>query len=1093
MARHKSQKSRHKKIFYWLVASLLLAPLLWFFYIEGGLTLSRLAIRQIARLTNTTIRTGPIEFQTDGSVFIKQLVISPKNEIGRDTIFEAKTVYARFSPVSLLLLRPRLKVMDVDNFVFNAQYDLDTGLSNLSGIKIPSPIRHAGKTPRIRLKNGTLQYSKISNGQSQTVVSVPLDASFGLNEDPNEGYKFEITTATMSSGHGKSRLTGSWKPGIVTLTGGISSIDVPELEMAWFVDVLAAEFIYDQKNDFVLTLNMPDLQSRRSAALDRLASVGPAFLGKTGLFTALQGFLDRYQPQGLVDIKLKVTGNMDQLSKSELTGKVQCKDVTFGYYKFPYTIEHLTGQIDFTKNTVNLKNLCGEHKNTKFFFNGWARDFGPDQKYQIRITSDNMPLDTDLYEALNAKQKQFWAVFSPVGNAGVDLRLNRQSMTDKQTQLELRLLSIEAVYRNFPYKLQNLTGNLFFNSNNIIFSNVTSQINGRKIALNGIIEVSDTDRPAAYDFIIKINNIPFDANLQTALNDKQKNLYKQLSPVGLTDGWIKISRQNSEPASFTADLSINNASLKLDQFPLPFSDITTKVIITPHLIVIKEFSGLYCDDPVSMSGHVYLDEEYRQSSYHLVLKLEQTQLSDYLFDLMPEALKKLVTELKPTGRINLTADMNKESLTEHPNYGITLECKNNSVTIPRLSYPLRDINGILTIKDNSIKLKNVTATTDSNVPTDSKPPAIKLNGEIILTDDTYNSILLKLSAKDLIFDEQLAFALPQNVRLLYNKLSPAGRFDLDFNKIRLSRTDNGLQSIDFTGTVSLIDSSINISGTKIELNAPITTKGTYIIGEGFRSCQNTLNGGTLKVLGRTLTNLKGNVCYDAEAGYWATQDFIADFYGGKLKGSFEFKQPAGQAEQYVLKTGFGNVDLKKFLSDTASGQAPEKGHTSGNMTGSLNLNASLGDNSSRIGSCRLSITNMQVGKLSPLAKILQVLQLSGSGLENYAFDRMYVDSFIQRNNLFIRKLDLSGQSTAFYGSGTMDLQSRNVNISLTSRGKRPATDDPSLLQSLTEGLSQAVVRMDVTGDLYDPKVTTKTLPLIEQTLQIFGSKPEKQN
>jgi hypothetical protein len=134
---------------------------------------------------------------------------------------------------------------------------------------------------------------------------------------------------------------------------------------------------------------------------------------------------------------------------------------------------------------------------------------------------------------------------------------------------------------------------------------------------------------------------------------------------------------------------------------------------------------------------------------------------------------------------------------------------------------------------------------------------------------------------------------------------------------------------------------------------------------------------------------------------------------------------------------------------------------------------------------------MEVGKLSPLAKILQVLQLSGP--ENYAFDRMYVDSYIQRNSLFVRKLDLSGRNIAFYGSGSMDLKSRNVNMALTSRGKRLATDDPSLLQSLTEGLGQAVVRMDVTGDLYDPKVTTKTLPVIEQTLQIFGTKPDAQN
>jgi len=1090
MARHKSRKSRSRKILHWLVASLLLTPVLWLLYIEAGRAVSYFIIRHIAELTNTSILARSIEFQTDGSVVIEKLVISPKNRQGRDTILKAESVYAQFNPTSLLLLHPKLEVMDVENFVFSAKYDLDTGWSNLSDIKIPSPKGYLDQTPQIHLKNGTLQYSKISHGQSQIAVSVPIEANFGLVEESDQGYKFEITTAPTSSGLATNRLKGSWKPGIVTVAGGISSIDVPELEMAWFVDVLAAEFKYDQNRNFTLKLNMPDLQSRRNAALDRLASVGPAFLGKAGLFTALQVFLDQYQPQGLVDIELDITGNMGRLSKSKLTGKVRCKDVTFAYYKFPYTIEHLEGRIDFTKNSVKLNNLCGKHENIDFYFNGWASDFGPESKYQIKITSDNMPLNTDLYEALNTKQKKFWSAFSPTGYAGVDLQLSRQSKTDKQIKLIIELLGIEAVYRNFPYQLDNLTGRLIFSNDNIIFSNVISQMNDRKITINGLLETSD-NRPMHYDFMIKVNNIPFDTNLQAALSDKQKNLYKQLSPVGLTDGWIKISRPDSGPAGFTADLSFKDTSLKLNQFPLPVSDITAKAIFTPYLIVIEEFTGRYCEETVSLSGHVRLDRDYQQSDYHLVLKLEQAPLDYYLFDLMPDSLKTIVTQFKPKGKVNLTADLDKESLTKPPDYDITLQCLGNSVTVPNLPYPLKVDKGTLTINDNSIKLRNIIAITDSNVPADTNSPTIKLNGEITFTDSTYDNVVLKLSGKDFVFDDKFARALPQHLRPLYDKLSPAGRFGLDFVKIRIFPTHDNRKLIEFDGAIDFANSSINVSGTKIELNATLNTKGAYRTGDGLRSCQNEFTGGTLKILGKTLINLKGNIYYDLDSRYWSTQDFIADLYGGKLKGSFKFKQPPGQAEQYVLQTGFENVDLKQFLSDTTSGQAPEKGHTSGNMTGSLSLNDRLGDNSSRIGSCRLSISDMQVGKLSPLAKILQVLQLSGP--EDYAFEQMYVDSYIQRNKLFVRKLDLSGRSTAFYGSGSIDLKNRDVNLSLTSRGKRLATDDPSLLQSLTEGLGQAVVRMDVTGDLYDPKVTTKTLPLIEQSLQIFGTKPEAQN
>jgi len=1089
MARPKTQKRTLNTIIRWLVAGLILAPLSWFFYIEAGRVLSYIAIRQIAKLTNTKIRTGLVDFHTDGSVYIEQLVISPKEQNGRDTILKAEKVYGKFSVGSVLLLRPRLKVINIDDFVFTAQYDLDTGWSNLSGLKIKYNKSNLGSMPRINLKAGTLQYSKISNGQTQIAVSVPVDADFGLDKNSEDGYSFEITTATTSSGFAKSRLKGLWKPGIVTIAGGISSIDVPELEMAWIIDVLAAEFKYDRNNDFLLKLSVPDLQSRRNEALDNLASVGPVFLGKSGLFTALQGFLDLYQPQGMVDAELEMSGNLSRLSESTMAGKVHCKDVAFCYSGFEYAIEHLAGQIDFTKNSVTLNNLSGKHGNTRLFFNGSCSDFGPNLKYGIRITSDNMPLDNDLYNALKTKQKEFWSAFSPTGFAAIDLQLTQQAQTDNETKLAVELHGSEAVYRHFPYQLQNLTGRLLFNRNKVIFSDVVSQVSQRKIILNGEIETRSDDKPVMYDFLIKVNDVPLDATLETALTEKQKNLYRQFSPAGLADGLIKVSSQDSGPPSVTAGLSFKNASLKLEQFPLPVSDITAKAIFTPDLINVKEFAGGYGNNLISLTGQIHLDQEYRQSLYRLAIKLEQTLLNDDLLNLLPGSLKKIVSELNPQGSVNLSADLNKESLTEPPDYSITLECLRNSVTIPKFPFPLKDITGTLTMKDDRVELKDIAASMGDNVPATADNATIKLNGRAILTGNTVSDILLHLSVNNISLDNQLNLVLPQRVQPLYDKLSPAGLFDLDFENISLSHTDDGQKSIDFDGDVIFNNSSFKTSGVRTKLNATLRTKGTYKTGEGLSSFQGAFNGGTLKIQGKSFTNLKADIFYDPDSHHWSTQGLIADCYGGKLKGKLEFKQPDEQLSEYVLQTGFDNIDLKQFLADTDSGQAPEQGHTSGKMNGSLSLNAMLGDNSSRIGTCKLSIIDMQVGKLSPLAKILRVLQLSGP--EDYAFDRMFVDSYIKQDGLFVQKLDLAGQSLAFFGSGWMDLKTRSIELALTARGKRLATDDPSILQSLTEGLGQAVVRMDVTGDFYDPRVTTKTLPLIEQTLNIFGPKPAK--
>ncbi|MHC4571514.1 MAG: hypothetical protein ACYS0C_05510 [Planctomycetota bacterium] len=73
----------------------------------------------------------------------------------------------------------------------------------------------------------------------------------------------------------------------------------------------------------------------------------------------------------------------------------------------------------------------------------------------------------------------------------------------------------------------------------------------------------------------------------------------------------------------------------------------------------------------------------------------------------------------------------------------------------------------------------------------------------------------------------------------------------------------------------------------------------------------------------------------------------------------------------------------------------------------------------------------------------------------------------------------------------MDLQTQNVDLTLFARGPRVATEEPSVLQSLAEGLGIAVVRMEVTGKVYEPQVKTRALPVIKDSLQIFGTKPVK--
>ena len=74
----------------------------------------------------------------------------------------------------------------------------------------------------------------------------------------------------------------------------------------------------------------------------------------------------------------------------------------------------------------------------------------------------------------------------------------------------------------------------------------------------------------------------------------------------------------------------------------------------------------------------------------------------------------------------------------------------------------------------------------------------------------------------------------------------------------------------------------------------------------------------------------------------------------------------------------------------------------------------------------------------------------------------------------------------------MDLQTKDINLVLFARGHhRLATEEPSVLQSLAEGLGIAVVRMEITGNFYDPEVKTRALPVIKEAVRILGTKLTK--
>ena len=1089
-----------RKIIFGFFLLLILSGLLWFLYLYSGRMLCKIALRQIAELTATDIKTESVVFNPRGAVTIENLIINPRDIRGDDiSILNAGKVYAQFSVRSLFSLKPRLQIIDVNDFVLNLRYETDTGKSNLDSLKIQSAGGGFGALPQVHLQNGILKYTRISGGKEIVAASIPIDADFGPDVNSLQSYAFEVKTSTLSSGFGTSRLTGSFRPGIFIITGGISTQDIPELEMACSINVLAGELKYDENSDFSLKLRLKDLLSKRSESLDKLAAFGPAFLIKSPLFGSLQDFCDRYQPKGLIDIELNATGNLKRPSESSLEGEVICKDASFRNADMPYAIDNLTGRIDFNQQGVTLNSLRGKHGDTELVLDGWSRNFGKDWQYKINITSDNMPLDRDMYNAMSSGEKKVWAYFEPSGYAGLNIELSRLPETDGKTVLSLLLKNVDAVYRYFPYPLKNLTGAVSIGRDGIDFSNVVSRQDERIITLNGRLLTTASNAPG-YDISIDVNNIPLDSTLQNLLPEKQRMLYEQINPSGLADGKIIVrSKDAAGSADFTADLTFRDATLHLSRLSLPLTDVSARAVIEPDSIVVKNLSCLYDDSPVLMEGK-FLPGDGRQILYDISVSGRQMRLSDDLLNFAPKSPAESIRQLKPDGRVNISADITRMNLAEAPDYKIKITCIDNSINIPRFPYTLKNIKGSLSIDANSVDFENVTASIGGISPADINSGTVSITGKMNLSNNAFDEATLSLSAKDIPSSRQFADILPEHIRSLYEKLSPAGAFDLDFNNISLRTDAAGLRSLDFDGQVRLKNCSLNIIDANSELNAVVKTRGLYQAESGFSSIAASIENGAIKILGKSFTGIRADIHIDPNLKSLATEGLIADCSGGKVTGKFELVQPADDPMEYTLQVAYNNVDINDFLAsgsgllrrdENAKRRQNADVYTSGKMKGFFSVTGQPADSNSLIGTCNFTITAMKVGKMSLLGRLVNIINLSEQG--DYIYDSMFVDSYIKGNKLVVRKIDLSGRSTAYTGSGLMDIISHNIDLNLTARGRRSVTAEPSALQSLTEGLGQAVIRVDITGKFDNPIVTTRALPVIKETLNILGTKPQMQN
>lgn len=1060
-------------------------------------------------MTGAKVDIKSVKFRVSGKVSLADIRIGPEAKTTPDNaILTAKNLDAHFSHLSILRLKPKIKRIKIEDFTLNVQYNHNTKLWNITDFKPPEK-KNGISPPQIRFKRGKVKFTQVKDGKETETIGCHLHSGTATTKKADDLYtlviKEDFTTPTMGD-----RIVIKWTAGQEPQIqiGGI----MPRLDLNLFgskctfkslkskinanknnitfesanivigpktlIDVNGVINNLQKDPSFAFGVKIKDLSIRKEPA-DNCFAYGSRIF--ENFIPLLQVFFDYFSPQGLLDLDVILTGRVNQIAKTKCSGYLDCKDISIQYFQFPYLVEHMAGKIDVTEKSMTMKDIQASHGNVNIIMNGYCEGFGETMDSNVVLSSNNMLLDDDLYAALMEHHKKLWYIFSPAGMVSGDFIYTAKPPDIRKMQLYADLLDVSIICQYFPYAVKDITGKITVDGDLIELKDVVSDTDNGTIKMYGKITEANTPHPA-YDFQIQADDVAVDSQLINAFPKEQKEFFSNFEIQARGDADIVIhSVDNNEiPIDYLAQLDIEGDLIRHPLLPGILTNAKLDANLTPATFEINSFNADFNDGPVNASGTIWTGIDKKPVGYCMNLKAKNFRLdADSVKQVLGENSAKMLEDFQFEGPVNLDAILGKNPRINCPPYEITVECLNDNAVINKLNLPLKDITGKVIIKPENIEFASLSAT-PSNMTRLEKPSRITLDGTMTMARNKLDTAQLKLAATDISFDQSLA-AMMGEIGKFYNKLEPAGSFDLNFDTIKLYKNDANDRIVLFDGNLAFKNCSLGQKKQISNIYALLDIDARYKIGTGLQKCQMFLNTQNVSVKDRPFQQLKVPIVIDVNENKIIVEHFIGDFLGGKVTGAAEFEtDKEGKFSNYKIDMALSQVSTERFVSPQTT-----KPDSSGKVFGELNIHGNFKDPQVNRGRLTAEINGLKPKQTGILAQLQAAIYETIN--KRLAFDNIKVLAVVKGNIVQVSRFDIFGPTASLRGTGTYEPDKDFVDITFTGHSGA-GKEDPGFFDSLTASLGAAFLKVEVKGKLEEPEIKVIPLPLFQKPLEIIGSK-----
>jgi len=790
-------------------------------------------------------------------------------------------------------------------------------------------------------------------------------------------------------------------------------------------------------------------------------------------------WLDEMVVQGEVDGEINIDHQLGSDQQPRFAANLSVSGGKIEHPQLPRPLTEVQCEVIVANHRVRIDSLSGNCGSAGVALRLERQSRQANSAITLAMYLENLPLDEQLYRALPDPLREAWDRFQPTGSINADVQATFDGAEwQPQVVLTGRQLAFES--DKLSYRVSDGTGTIRYTSQNegrpaVIDVDLVAYGAGQPINFKGQVFDPLADKLGWME--VTGTDLEIDQRIISAMPEKTRDVIESLRPEGKFHLHWRIDRTQQDqltPRTYLR-LELVGCRINYEKFPYPLSEISGLILAEDKQWTFRDLVS-HGARRIQCQGHLRPVAQGNELS--LRFTGQEVPLDDELRKALPEQAKRAWDELRPRGRVNMSAEIFHTTGFSQPSISVAVQPRPESATVQPNCFPylLEQIRGSFNYQDGRVLMTDVSAQHGRTT--------VRSNGNGIFREDgSWELQLDGFAADKLAIRRDLVVAMPARLQKMVDQLRPTGSFDIHNGALRFAKGSDPASPLESQWDIQLgcLQTDLQVGVELQNIHGSVRLMGSCQGSKWHSAGELDIDTATFQEV--QFTNIRGPIWVDETSfllGRWASEKqsqpashLSAKVYGGALLGDLWVTYDG--LPQYSAEATLSDVNLQRLMVERLHGQQ----NFSGNLAAGFRIRGNGRSLHSLTGDGEIKITEANIYELPLLMGILKVLR-SGNA-DNTAFNQCDMRFQLQGRHIMFDQLDFLGDAVSLYGKGTSNFD-QQINLVFHAVMGRNDFRLP-FMKSLVDHAGQQIMQMYVDGTLSEPKIHTQAFPGINQIIQ----------